>query len=287
MAFAKYYRWSDHDRRFGPFIYARDSKHHRPMSLMIDSGGREDSNAPCTLRIRGFGHTLIIAIPAIIKPWRHWVDLSNREWAKADVATGKKGYWDEHPREYGFSLSDGHLSVHFGAQTMDSSTTEDWGCFLPWTQWRHVRMSIYDQTGAHYWTEPKGRFFESWDDRKAAEKHCEVVFLFADYDGEELTVSANIEEREWRFGTGWFKWLSWFGPRKIRRSLDLRFSGETGNRKGSWKGGTLGHSINMLPGEMHEAAFRRYCQENRMTFITPAVLPDHLDNPQTPVNQDV
>lgn len=267
------YRWSDHDLRFGPFIYARDNKWHRPLSLMLDSGGRNDSPAICTLRIRGFGHTLIVRLPHIIKPWRNWVDLSDREWAKADAVTGKKGYWDEHPREYGFSLSDGHLSLHFGAQTMDSSTTEDWGCFLPWTQWRHVRMSIYDQSGAHYWTEPKGRFLESWDDRKAAEKHCEVVFRFADYDGEQLTVSTNIEEREWHFGTGWFKWLSWFRPRKIRRSLDLRFSGETGKRKGSWKGGTLGHSIDMLPGEMHEAAFRRYCAENRMTFIAPAALP--------------
>ena len=33
----KHYRWSDHDYRFGPVIYARDGKHHRPLSLMIDS----------------------------------------------------------------------------------------------------------------------------------------------------------------------------------------------------------------------------------------------------------
>lgn len=266
------YRWSDHDHRFGPFIYARDSKSHRPISVMLDSGGRSDWPAICTLRIRGFGHTFIVTLPRIIKPWREWVDLSNQEWAKADAVTGKKGYWDEHPQEYGFSLCDGHLSINFGAQTMDSSTTRDWGCFLPWTQWRHVRTSIYDQTGAHYWTEPKGQFLESWDDRKAAEKHCEIAFGFADYDGEDLIAYTTIQEWEWHFGVGWFKWLSWFVPRKVCRSLDIRFSGETGDRKGSWKGGTVGHSINMLPGEMHEAAFRRYCTENRMTFIAPASL---------------
>ena len=49
--------------------------------------------------------------------------------------------------------------------------------------------------------------------------------------------------------------------RKIRRSLDLEFSGETGPEKGSWKGGTVGTGIEMLPGELHEAAFRRYCQK--------------------------
>ena len=37
--------------------------------------------------------------------------------------------------------------------------------------------------------------------------------------------------------------------------------GETGREKGSWKGGTIGTSIEMLPGELHESAFRRYCDE--------------------------
>lgn len=62
------------------------------------------------------------------------------------------------------------------------------------------------------------------------------------------------------------------------RNLDLRFSGETGREKGSWKGGTIGTSIEMRPGELHEAAFRRYCDEEhraksgkyRITFIGAA-----------------
>ncbi len=63
------------------------------------------------------------------------------------------------------------------------------------------------------------------------------------------------------FGTGWFKWLSWFRAPKIRRSLAIEFSGETGPEKGSWKGGTVGTGIDMRPGELHESAFRRYCGE--------------------------
>ena len=43
-------------------------------------------------------------------------------------------------------------------------------------------------------------------------------------------------------------------------------AGETGKRKGSWKGGTIGHSIGMEPGELHESAFRRYCTEHNMVF---------------------
>jgi hypothetical protein len=93
------------------------------------------------------------------------------------------------------------------------------------------------------------------------------VFSFKDFDGEELTARTTIEEREWRFGVGWFKWLSLFRKPKISRYLEIAFSGETGERKGSWKGGTIGHSTEMRSGELHESAFRRYCAEHDMTFV--------------------
>ena len=83
-----------------------------------------------------------------------------------------------------------------------------------------------------------------------------------------FTARTLIEEREWRLGEGWFKWLSLFRGPKISRSLDIRFSGETGRRKGSWKGGTTGHSIQLkFLGELHETAFRRYCAAHEMTFV--------------------
>ena len=103
--------------------------------------------------------------------------------------------------------------------------------------------------------------------RDDLEKSCPTVeFTFRDFDGEEIIATTKIEEREWKFGTGYFKWLSMFRRPKVRRVLDLSFSAETGRRKGSWKGGTVGHSIEMIPGELHEAAFRRYCAEHEMTF---------------------
>src|SRR3546814_14519349 len=67
---------------------------------------------------------------------------------------GRDWYWDISRREYGFTLSDGHLSVPLGRQTMDSSTEQRWGCFLPWTQWRHVRRSFYGLHGEHVATLP-------------------------------------------------------------------------------------------------------------------------------------
>lgn len=260
-----YYRWSDNDHRFGPFIYARERGAWRPLALVLMSGDEnEDARAGCKLRMSAFGHTLIAFLPPLIRPWRRWVDVSHHSWALE-----AKGYWDSKPREYGFSYSDGHLQVYFGRQTDDSSTEQRWSKFLPWTEWRHVRTSHYDLSGEHYWTEPADlRFIDgTWEKARAITEACPSrTFSFKDFDGEELTARTRIDEGEWRFGTGWFKWLSVFRAPRVCRSLDIRFSNETGKRKGSWKGGTIGHSINMRPGELHEPAFRRYCTEHEMTF---------------------
>lgn len=285
-------RWGDHDRDWGPFTYARDRSGYRTLAIVLTSPGDDDddgASGDCALRISGFGHTLITTMPPVIRPWRHWVDTSKMQYHGVDgrplpLEPGR-GYWDIHPRQYGFSLSgsgsigdSSFLQVFLGAQTHDSSTTESWSCFLPWTEWRHVRHSLYGFDGRHFYTEWDGGPYasERFDRIREAEQRCpSCIFAFRDYDGELLLARTRIGEREWRFGTGWFEWLSTFRKPLIRRSLDIRFSGETGERKGSWKGGTMGTGIDMTPGELHEAAFRRYCAEHRMTFIAelkPAAL---------------
>ncbi|RUW04030.1 hypothetical protein [Mesorhizobium sp. M1A.F.Ca.IN.020.04.1.1] len=260
-------RWGDNDRYLGPFCYARDGRAYRPLAIVLSSGGDEYPGA--SLRFSGFGHTLIIALPSIIKPWKRWVDTSRYEWSTSPNG----GYWDIQSRSFGFSYSEGFLQVFHGPQTHDSWTDKTWTKFLPWTQWRHVRKSFYGINGEHVATLPdtgKSYTLDSgrWERERAIEKATPTVcFEFDDFDGERLTATTKIEEMEWKFGTGWFKWLSLFRKPKVRRSLDIEFSGETGERKGSWKGGTLGTGIDMTSGELHESAFRRYCEKNRMTFV--------------------
>jgi hypothetical protein len=189
------------------------------------------------------------------------------DWDAATVARlGRDWYQHEYPREYGITLStDGFLQVFLGAQTHSSDTTQSWSCFLPFTQWRHVRYSLYDLQGDHFWTEPDGM---PWDERQANVDACpSITFAFEDFDGERIEATTKIEEREWRFGDKQFKWLSMFRKPKISRCLDINFSKETGPKKGSWKGGTVGHGMEILPGELHESAFRRYCAEHKMNFL--------------------
>lgn len=252
-------RWSDNDRYFGPFTYA-PSDYDR-WALMLGSGC--DEYPHCRIRISALKRTLICRLPAIIKPWKQWIDTTGATWNKDKE--GPQGYWDIHEREYGFTYADKALHVHFGPQTHDSRTSKNKVYFLPWLNWRHVRTSHYGVDGTLYYTEPKTKIRlgdNSWRERQDIIDACPTVsFLMKDYDGMEITAKTTIQEREWHFGEGKFKWLSWFKKPMIRRSLDIRFSSEVGPEKGSWKGGTIGHSIDMESGELHEQAFKRYCEK--------------------------
>jgi hypothetical protein len=272
-------RLTDNDRHLGPITYARCSDSWRPLRLVYSSGGGDEGAKHNHLTVYAFAWVARVRMPALLKPWRRWVPTGHYEWAKSPDA----GYFDEQPREYGFSLSEGFLQVFMGAQTGDSDTTQSWAKHLPWTQWRFHRFSLYDAAGAEFWTqiERRGNGTKSrdFDAQREATARCDkAAFLVDDYDGQRLTVTTHIEEREWKFGEGWFKWLSLFRKPKVSRSLSIEFDKECGPEKGSWKGGLCGTSIAMLPGELHEAAFRRYCDQEhrskysryRITFVGPA-----------------
>lgn len=261
-------RWTDNDHTFGPFVYGY-SNGYRSISLSLSSRGEEDPHSSLSLTVAG--HTFALLLPEFAVPaYRRKV---YPDWDEATVRRlGRNWYWDIDRRRFGFSYVDGFLMVYRGRSTMDSSTDRTWGKHLPWTQWRHVRHSFYGLKGEHVATIPDtGKPYLGdpgrWEHERAIREATPTVsFEFDDYDGERIIAKTKIEEREWHFGAGWFEWLSLFRAPKISRSLDIDFSAETGRRKGSWKGGTVGHAIEMRPGELHEAAFRRYCAEHEMTF---------------------
>lgn len=254
-------RWSSRDRYFGPITYAHESG-YRKFALMLGSGDGEDYPG-CRLRLSLGGSTIILALPPLVKPWRRWVDTSRYEWSKSP-----NGYWKRGEREYGFSFLEGALHVHYGNQTQEWPGSKSKMFFYPWRVHQCIRHSIYDTEGQHFADLPQGRFrTNQWKAEEALKGACPTSsFDFEDFDGERITASCRIEEREWRRGKGIFR-LLFLGRNKVARSLDLRFSSEVGKRKGSWKGGTIGHSCDIGPGETPEAAFRRYCAGNRLTFV--------------------
>lgn len=281
-------RWDgDTDRHFWPFTFSGPSRYRR-FGIMLDSGAQEGGEGDCHISFYAFGYTLICELPNVVPHYRerHWP----KSWDAATVARLGRDWYDEvFPAEYGFTFSDGSLHVCYGAQTHGSDTTKSKCYFLPWRHWTHVRHSLYSLTGAHFWTEWDRKPRNSWEAWRAVKDACpKAQFEFEDYDGQRLIATTTIEEREWRFGTGLFRWLSWFRRPKIRRTLDIEFSGETGREKGSWKGGTVGTGIEMEPGELHESAFKRYCERDhrsksgpyRVRYIGPVKRPEPARDPQ-------
>jgi hypothetical protein len=278
-------RWGDNDRYFGPFTWHPGD--YVRYGIILQSQGEE---SPSYLRMHFWRWTLCVTTP-------NWLCRPHKEkrypnWDEETVKRlGRNWYWNIDQRSYGFQLSKSgdvgnsdFLQIYYGragGSMMDSRVEQRWSCFLPWTQWRHVRISFFGLEGERFADvldrdQPTG--FSRYEAQRAIEERVpKATFEFLDYDDQRLTVTAHIEEREWRRGVGYFKWLSWFYPKKVSRSLSLSFSDEVGPEKGSWKGGMVGHSVKMLPGELHEDAFRRYCdQEHRskhrrfkITFVRP------------------
>lgn len=252
-------RWSDNQHSFGPFAFSIDR--HRQWGLSMQSRDDEDRDAYARVHLGRW--TFIALLPSwLIRPYREKVKFTHiSEAEKAQI--GRDWYWRIDEREFGAFLSNGALHVRYGRQTNEWPGSKSRCFFLPWREWRQVRHSLYDMNGDLFAHVP-----DDWDDRRKLETACPVLrFDFLDFDGERITATTRIEERQWKAGAGKFKWLSWFKRDRVERFLDLQFSSEVGNRKGSWKGGTVGHSITMLPTELHEAAFRRYCQNEGLTFI--------------------
>lgn len=261
---------SERDYYFGPFTFT-PSDRYRCIGLMLGSGDGDEYQG-CRLRVEAYWFTLHVALPPVIKPWRKWVEIRSEPTRSQIISCGREpGYWDSHAREYGFSAAEGAIHWHYGPQTHDDGTTKSKCWFYPWRERRMVRHSLYDAAGNLFVHIPQTASYlewpHRWDVERALKDACPVVrFDFDDFDGERITATCRIEEREWRRGKGLFR-LLYLGRNKVSRSLDLRFSSEVGKRKGSWKGGTVGHSIKMLPGELPEAAFRRYCEQEGLTFV--------------------
>lgn len=227
--------------------------------LLQLTSGNSDEYPGCKLNLAFSKWWFSLKLPRLFSPEKIKVEYTST------AATEKNWYWKSHEREYGISFAEGHMSVQYGRQTDTDTTTQQWSCFLPWKSWRLVRHTLYDADANPFWSQyGKG----PWDTLNAMRTACEkVTFSFIDFDGEEIEATTMIEEREWHRGEGWFTWLSHIYRPKIRRSLNIDFSKEVGKGKGSWKGGTTGHGIELIhPAESHEHAFRRYCDKYNLTF---------------------
>lgn len=239
------------------YHFSKDSR----FRLLLSSGG-DDTREGAKLYLALLGHNVTIPLPQwVLRPHRRWVDTSKYTWSTNPAG----GYWSIEERAYGAFLFENHFNLLYGLRTDDSTTEQRWSCFLPWSEWRHVRYETFGLDGQVVEAVEEGQGFDL--QREAEARTPKVRFSFKDFDGEDIEATTFIYRRTWKRGTGWFKWLSLVWKDRTRLSLDIEFSKEVGKRKGSWKGGTIGHSIEMEPGETHLAAFQRYAEKHGLSDV--------------------
>jgi hypothetical protein len=216
----------------------------------------------CMLNIAFCKHSWWWQIPEFFKPRKKWVDTSKESWSKNPAG----GYWEHIRREYGFTITEDNIHVHYGIQpgcwsSRDKKNSDHTKLFgIPWLQKRYVHEKFYTPDWRVFGVcEPKKNGGLDFDVlHKMKEDVPKIRFRFNDFDGEEIIATCHISEMRHEHGTGWFKWLKYFVKPLITRRLDLAFNKEIGYEKGSWKGGTMGHSVDIAYGEDPLQAFIRY-----------------------------
>lgn len=222
----------------------------------------------CNLHFALFGNSWWFKIPELFKPRKKWVDTSRYDWSK----NPEGGYWDYIKRQYGISITSDTVHIAYGIQpggwhSNDPANSDHTKVFwIPWKNMTYHHEELFTPEWKSYAIlhEPaKGVSFdhrqEVWElHRRIKEKVPKIKFRFNDYDGEEIIATCYISKRMWRHGISWCKWLGYIRKPLIKYALDLEFSKETGYNKGSWKGGTVGHSVEIEYGESPLEAFKRY-----------------------------
>lgn len=133
---------------------------------------------------------------------------------------------------YGFNFFEDGLHVHWGkshGKRNDPFTIIG----MPW-RWQHREHLILSEKESHPYR-----------------------YTLRSGEVQERVATINVESRLWTR-----PWLPW---KRLSRYINIDFDHEVGERSGSWKGGALGCSYDMLPDESPLDCLRRMERERKFT----------------------
>lgn len=147
---------------------------------------------------------------------------------------------------WGFYFIDRMIAFSWGGKTRHFS--------LPW-DFKHMKTEVLRPDGT--WVpkvysyerhkEPDGRWTETYP----------YTYRLKNGEIQERQATVYVDRMEWRWRC--CTWLPWLAL--VRKSIEVEFDQEVGERTGSWKGGTVGCSYEMRPGETPNQTLRRMERE--------------------------
>lgn len=132
---------------------------------------------------------------------------------------------------------------------------------MPWTyEWERTELLDWNMqtvceevVGKRDW-DKWYKETEAWVKDNA--KTFDYTYVLKNGTVQNRKATCHIERRTWKI-----RWAPWV--KNIRTTLEVAFNDEVGERTGTWKGGTIGTSCELLPNETPEQALRRMEKEEK------------------------
>jgi hypothetical protein len=186
---------------------------------------------------------------------RHRINIDLIFFSLTIILPVKSKYTDEcDPPKWGIAYHNQALWIYRGGKGNWNGGNKWCTIDVPWRyDWVRTSNLRKDGTWEH---EIRGNRKDFYDD-----KWKEVIwnetypyrYILKSGKVQDRLATIKVEEREWRWH--WFKWLSF--PKMIRKTIDVNFNDEVGERTGSWKGGTLGCGYELRQNETPLECLRR------------------------------
>lgn len=247
---------TDEDFKDWVTLYPKFSNAH----LTFDKWGYDDWDRPM-LHIQ-ISHVIALVLSLTLSSWFAllfipmlfigWGDLYIYlpfQWRK------RSEFAEESPRwGYYFYTEQGHHSMWF----LTGKSTK--ALYMPYAfEW--YRTAILRNDGS-WEVEMRGDRKDFYDEKWKGVLYEETYpYKYTLKDGtiQEVNATIQVKTMEWRR-----RWLMGFPLfNLIRKSIDVNFSEEVGEGVHSWKGGTIGCSYNMLPGETALQCLKRMEKERK------------------------
>ena len=167
------------------------------------------------------------------------------------------------PPQYGIAIHNDIFWIYRGGKGNNHGGNKWWTWDLPFFTLNHVRHEVECNIDGQIKLVPAkslettGKDYIPLKDNKLVNIH---KYDYTDsYDNMVIPCVYWVEEREWRP-----KWLTWTSKfKKVRKYIEIEFSDEVGKKKGSWKGGCIGCSYDMLENETPEQCIKRMEKERK------------------------